>query len=129
MTDTMEATATVRKPRKKAAPKTAKKTTKPANDAAERRPATRSPLTRREATELAQTVPAPEEGMGSGAYIRALLMLPAEDDAGTCRFTAAQIVGLVRFHFKHSSAGPSDVNWNKNWLRKRGTPPLTVRRA
>jgi hypothetical protein len=127
MTDTMTEAA-ARKPRKKATVKTAKKTTPAVTDAAAERPTARSPLTRKEATELAATAPRPEDER-SGAYIRALLLTPAEDDSGACRFTAAQIVGLVRFHFKHSSAGTSDVNWNRNWLRKHGTPPLALRRA
>ena len=56
---------------------------------------------------------APEDGQGSGAYIRMLL------GAG---YRPAQIVGMVHRNFEGSRATTRDVAWNRAKMRREGVP-------
>jgi hypothetical protein len=108
--------------------KTAKKT-KPADGAGERRPTPRSPMTRKEAADLAATAPKPADER-SGNYIRTLLVIPSEDDPNECKYSTREIVGFTRHHFRSSACTSSDVGWNANFLRrKHGIAPLARRRG
>jgi len=91
-------------------------------------PKTPTPLTKDQLATLVATAPQPAEDTKCGAYIRQLVMVPAEDDASVCRFTTPEIVALARYHFKDSTAATSDVSWNRGKLKKDGIEPLAVRR-
>jgi DNA (cytosine-5)-methyltransferase 1 len=54
----------------------------------------------------------PASGMGSGAFIRQLLLNGLH--------TTDQILELVHLNYPASKAGKSDVAWNRGWLKKRG---------
>lgn len=88
----------------------------------------KSPMTRKEAADLAATAPTPDEGMKSGAYIRKLIQTPHPDRPGTSQFNSREISALTKHHFKDSKAGASDVSWNRGWLKKQGTTALELRR-
>lgn len=54
----------------------------------------------------------PKAGVKSGEFTRVLLM--------TGRYSVAEIVAIVRENYPGSTAGPSDVAWNKRKLRDMG---------
>lgn len=58
------------------------------------------------------SLPTPNDGERSGAFIRRLLL--------THRYDTAMIVEAVRGSYPLSKAGPSDVAWQRGWLRKNG---------
>lgn len=62
----------------------------------------------------------PRPGVGSGAFIRWLLM--------TGQFTTEEILKMVHDNYPGSKAGPSDVSWNRGKLRKAGATVPEVRR-
>jgi len=63
-------------------------------------------------------LPSREPSEGSGAYIRRLLTSGYTDTDA--------ILASVHAHFPGSKAKASDVNWNKNKLKKEGTAPAAV---